>query len=284
MALAAVAPVSCCPVVDEAATIRTMSGIELPPTILIDRDRAIVTVTINRPEKLNALDTVTARGLSDAFGMLSAEDGVRVVVLRGAGDRAFGVGADIGEFKDRRDDPAQAREYEESWGTGLANCRHPVIALIKGYCVGGSMGLLPDCDIRIAGASARFQIPAGKLGITYGHDDIARLKRLVSHAHVLEILLEARMLSARRAYEIGLVNRVVPDDKVEEEAYDTARRIALLAPLSARWHKKFARRLLDPAPFTAAELAEPYLCFATEDYEIGRAAFAAKATPRFKGR
>lgn len=261
-----------------------MRGIELPPTLLIDRDGAIATVTVNRPEKLNALDTVTARGLSDAFDALSADDDVRVVVLRGAGDRAFGVGADIGEFKARRADPAQARDYEAAWGSGLANCRHPVIALIKGYCVGGSLGLLPDCDLRIAGASARFQIPAGKLGITYGHDDIAKLKRLVSHAHALEMLLEARMLSAQRALEMGLVSRVVPDERVEQETYETARRIAELAPLSARWHKRFAYRLLDATPLSAEERAEPYQCFATEDYEIGRAAFAAKTTPRFKGR
>ena len=256
----------------------------LPETILVTRDGAIATVTVNRPEKLNALNTVTARGLSDAFHMLSADDDLRVVVLRGAGNRAFGVGADISEFKERRADPSQARDYEESWGTGLAECRHPVIALIKGYCVGGSMGLLPETDMRIAGEGARFQIPAGKLGITYGHDDIAKLKRLVSHAHALEILLEAEMFGARRALEIGLVSRVVPDDKVEEEVYATAARIAEKAPLSARWHKKFAKRLLDPAPLTADELAEPYACFATEDYDIGRAAFAAKTKPQFKGR
>lgn len=256
----------------------------IPETILIDRDGAIVTVTVNRPERLNALDTRTARGLSDAFDMLSAEDDVRVVVLRGAGDRAFGVGADITEFKDKRAAPDQARDYEESWGTGLARCRHPVIALIKGYCIGGSMGLLPECDMRIAGESARFQIPAGKLGITYGHDDIAKLKRLVSHGSALEILLEAEQFSARRAYEMGLVNRVVADDEVEDETYATARRIAEKAPLSARWHKKFARRLLDPAPLTEEELAEPFACFATEDYQIGRAAFAAKTKPQFKGR
>ncbi len=256
----------------------------LPDTILVDRDGAIATVTINRPEKLNAIDTRTARGLSDAFDMLSADDGVRAVVLRGAGDRAFGVGADISEFGDRRDDPDRARDYEASWGSGLADCRHPVIALVKGYCIGGSLGLLPDTDIRIAGESATFAIPAGRLGIAYGHDDIARLKRLVSHAHALEILLEADRFPAGRALEIGLVSRIVPDDEVETEVYAAARRIAANAPLSARWHKKFARRLLDPAPLTEEERAEPFLCFATEDYGIGRAAFAARTTPRFKGR
>jgi enoyl-CoA hydratase len=253
-------------------------------TILIDRDGPIATVTINRPEKLNAINTATARAMSDAFDTLSADDDLRVVVLRGAGDRAFGVGADISEFKDVRNSPDQAQDYEDSWGTGLANCRHPVIALIKGYCIGGSMGLLPDTDLRIAGESARFAIPAGRLGITYGHDDIAKLKRLVSHAHALEILLEAQQFGAQRALEIGLVSRVVPDYEVENEVYATAERIAANAPLSARWHKKFARRLLDPTLLTDEELREPYACFETEDYDIGRAAFANKTKPQFKGR
>ena len=256
----------------------------LPQSILVERRGVIATVTINRPEKLNAINTVTARGLSDAFDSLSADDAIRVVVLRGAGDRAFGVGADISEFADRRDTPEQAMEYEASWGRGLANCRHPVIAMIKGYCIGGSLGLLPDTDLRIAGESARFAIPAGRLGITYGHDDIARLKRLVSHAHALEILLEASQFSAARALEIGIVSRVVADDEVEAETYATAERIGANAPLSARWHKKFARRLLDPAPLSDGELREPMACFATEDYAIGRAAFAAKTAPQFRGR
>ena len=256
----------------------------LPASVLVERKGPVATVTVNRPDRLNAIDTATARGLSDAFLMLSADETLRVVVLRGAGDRAFGVGADIKEFAQRRDDPGQARDYEDAWGPGLAECRHPVIAMIKGYCLGGSLGLLPDTDIRIAGESSCFAIPAGRLGITYGHDDIARLKRLVSHAHALELLLEACRIPSGRALEIGLVNRVVPDDRVEDEVYATAERIAANAPLSARWHKKFARRLLDPAPVSEEEAAEAFACFATEDYAIGRAAFAAKTPPRFTGR
>ncbi len=256
----------------------------LPDSVLVDRREHVATVTVNRPHKLNAIDTATARGLSDAFDMLSADDGLRVVVLRGAGDRAFGVGADISEFGERRSTPDEAEAYEAAWGTGLANCRHPVIAMIKGYCIGGSMGLLPDTDLRIAGESARFAIPAGRLGITYGHDDIARLKRLVSHAHALEILLEASQFDAARALQIGLVSRVVADDRVETETYAAARRIAANAPLSARWHKKFARRLLEPGPPSEKERREAMACFATEDYAIGRAAFAAKTAPQFRGR
>jgi len=253
-------------------------------TLLVDRDGAIATVTVNRPERLNALDRATVKALSRAFDALSADDDVRCIVMRGAGDRAFGVGADIKEFGEARSDPDQARAYDDDWGAGMARCRHPVIAMIKGYCLGGSLGLITDCDMRIAGRSAVFAVPAGKLGITYGHDDVARLARLVGPAGVLEFLLEGAMVPAERALQMGLVNRVVADDAVERETYETARRIAENAPLSARWHKKFVRRLFDPTPLTRAELDEAYLCFATEDYRIGREAFAVKKKPRFKGR
>jgi enoyl-CoA hydratase/carnithine racemase len=247
-------------------------------------DDGIATVTVNRPERLNALDKATARGLSEAFDKLARDDTVRCVVLRGAGDRAFGVGADIKEFDEARADPDQARTYDANWGSGLADCRHPVIAMIKGYCLGGSLGLITDCDLRIAGASARFAVPAGKLGITYSHGEIERLTRLVGSAGALEFLLEGAMIPAERALQMGLVNRVVPDDEVERETYATARRIADNAPLSARWHKKFVRRLQDPAPLSQVERDETYLCFETEDYRIGRDAFAAKQKPEFKGR
>lgn len=253
-------------------------------TLLVDRDGGIVTVTVNRPERLNALDRATAGALSDTFDDLSAEDDVRCIVLRGAGERAFGVGADIKEFDRARSDPDQARAYDADWGAGLARCRHPVIAMIRGYCLGGSLGLIPDCDLRIAGQSAVFAVPAGKLGITYGHDEIARLARLVGSAGALEFLLEGAMIPASRALQMGLVNRVLPDDEVEDETYATARRIAQNAPLSARWHKKFVRRLHDPTPLSDAERDEAYLCFSTEDYRIGREAFAAKQKPKFKGR
>lgn len=256
----------------------------VPESLLVARDDAIVTVTVNRPERLNAIDQVTARGISDVFHDLSEDDNVRCIVLRGAGDRAFGVGADIKEFGEARSNPDQARDYDANWGDGLARCRHPVIALIKGYCVGGSLGLIPYCDLRIAGRSAQFAVPAGKLGITYSHDEIAAIARLVGPAGALEFLLEGEMIGAERALQMGLLNRVVDDDEVEAVTYQTARNIADKAPLSARWHKKFVNRLLDPTPLSDAERDEAYLCFETEDFRIGREAFAAKKKPVFTGR
>ncbi len=252
-------------------------------SLLVDHDGAVATVTVNRPDRLNALDQKTVAALSDAFDKLSASNDVRCVVLRGAGERAFGVGADIKEFGDRRSDPDQARAYDANWGAGLARCRHPVIALIKGYCLGGSLGLITECDMRIAGRSARFAVPAGKLGLTYSHDEIARLAHLVGYAGAMEFLLEGELIPADRALDMGLLNRVVSDAEVEEETYTTAQRIAERAPLSARWHKKFVRRLQDPTPLTDAERDEAYHCYNTDDYRIGREAFVAKQKPEFKG-
>jgi enoyl-CoA hydratase/carnithine racemase len=155
--------------------------------------------------------------------------------------------------------------------------------MIKGYCLGCSQGLIPYCDLRIAGASARFAVPAGKLALTYRHDEIANLARLVGSAGALEFLLEGAMIPADRALQMGLVNRVLPDDDVEHETYATARRIAELAPLAARWQKNFVRRLNDPTPLSDAERDEAYLCYDTDDYRIGREAFVAKQKPVFKG-
>ncbi len=256
-------------------------------TVRIDRADDIATVTIDRPERLNAIDTATWRALGRAMTEVSADGDIRCVVLRGAGERAFGVGADIKEFAEVRGDIASARAYSaiaDPAVTALQCCRHPVVAMIHGYCVGGSFELLPACDMRIAGESARFGIPINKLGAVAGYAEIRDLAQLGGLANVLEILLEGRLIDAREAREKGFVNRVVPDADLEAEVYGTARRIADGAPLVARWHKKFARRLLDPAPITEAELDEGYACFETEDYRTGREAFVAKSTPRFKGR
>ena len=255
--------------------------------VLVARDGAIATVTLSSPGRLNALDKNMWSQLGTAMQSLSADDAVRCVVVRGAGEKAFAAGADIAEFQNERANSQQAKAYASSgigWLHAVAECRHPTVALIQGACVGGGLLIASQCDLRIANASARFGVPVKNLGLTESYDELRSMMRVVGPAASLELLLEGRIWDAKEAYEKRLVSRVVPDADVVAEAYATAKRVADGAPLVARWHKKFIRRLLDPRPLTDAEYDEGYACFDTEDFRAGVAAFLAKQKPEFKGR
>jgi enoyl-CoA hydratase len=255
--------------------------------ILLARAGAIATVTLSNPGRMNALDKTMWAGLGRAMSELDADESLRCVVLRGAGDKAFAAGADIAEFHAERANSTQAKAYSQGgigWMHAVAECRHPTVALIQGACVGGGLLIASQCDLRICNESARFGVPVKNLGLTESYDELQAMMRVIGPAASLEILLEGRIWGAREAYEKGLVNRVLPDAGVVEEAYASARRIAEGAPLVARWHKKFIRRLLDPRPLTQAERDEGYACFDTEDFKAGVAAFLAKKKADFKGR
>jgi enoyl-CoA hydratase/carnithine racemase len=256
-------------------------------TILVEREGPIATVVLNRPGKLNALTRAMWRGLGETVERLSADEGVRCVIVRGAGEKAFSPGNDIGEFATDRSNKAQAIEYGQDMhrtAAALANCRHPLVAQIHGICVGGGLEIASLCDVRICGESSRFGAPIKNLGLVMAYAEMAPLVQLVGSAVALELLLEGRIIDAAEAKAVGLVSRVVPDAEVAAEARATAERIAEGAPLAARWHKKFARRLQDPKPLTAAELDECFDCFDTEDFRIGYAAFLAKKKPKFTGK
>jgi len=256
-------------------------------TILVERDGAIATVVLNRPEKLNALTRPMWRRLGDVFLEISNDDSVRCVVIRGAGMKAFAPGNDISEFATERSNVEQARAYGEDMRRtieAIGDCRHPVVAQIHGVCVGGGLEIAGLADIRICGESSRFGVPIKNLGLVMAYSEIASLILLAGEAVALEILLEGRVFLAKEAYEKGLVTRVVADDQVEKEARETAQRIAEGAPLVARWHKKFARRLREPKPLSPAEYDEGFACFGTEDFQIGYKAFLAKQKPDFKGK
>lgn len=256
-------------------------------SVLAAREGAIATVTLNKPERLNALDRSMWIRLGELMRELDTDEGLRCVVLRGAGGKAFAAGADIAEFANERADAAQAARYGAATAAALralGECRHPTLALIEGACVGGGLLVATQCDLRICNASARFGVPVKNLGLTESYDELEGMMRVIGPAASLELLLEGRIWNAREAYEKGLVSRVVPDAGVVEAAYATAHRIAAGAPLAARWHKKFVRRLADPRPLTDAERAEGYACFDTEDFRIGYRAFLDKKKPEFKGR
>ena len=255
-------------------------------TLMVQHTGTIATVVLNRPEKLNALTKPMWQQLGEAVKTLSADPEVRCIVVRGAGDKAFAPGNDISEFENERSNVVQARAYGAIMRRtieALEHCRHPMIAMIKGICVGGGLEIAANCDVRICGESSRFGIPINRLGLVMAHAELRGLLALVGRATTLEILLEGRVFGAEEAREKGLVNRIVADDQVEGEAYATAQRIAEGAPLVARWHKKFINRLAESTPLTDEEIDEGFACFGTEDFQIGYRAFLDKVKPEFGG-
>jgi enoyl-CoA hydratase len=215
--------------------------------IRVTRDGVIATVALDNPDKLNALTVAMWRELARVMHALSADDSLRCVVLRGAGREAFAAGADIAEFATARDNVEQGKVYHREYVFGalraVGECRHPTVAMIHGPCVGGGLEIACQCDLRISGESGRFGVPINRLGFSIAYDELATLLPLVGRAVALEILVEGRVWDAREAHAKGLLTRLVPDERLQEEAYAAARRIAEGAPLVARWHKQFVRRL-----------------------------------------
>ena len=258
--------------------------------VLLSRDGNIATITLNKPERMNALDRGMWERIGVLMGELGADDSLRCIVLRGATmegkPRAFAAGADIAEFKTERANVTQAMVYGDvvhHTMQAVRECPHPTVALIEGACIGGGLEIAAMCDIRICGESSRFGIPIKKLGLTMAYGELMGLLAVAGPSAALEILLEGRVFGAQEALAKGLVTRVVADDQVELEAMKSARNIAEGAPLVARWHKKFIRKLAYEAQLSKEEWAEGFACFDTADFREGAAAFVEKRTPQFSG-
>jgi len=255
--------------------------------IRVERNGAIATVIIDRPERMNAFTLDMYRRFGEAFEVLSVDDAVRCIIVTGAGDRAFCAGSDIGEFDDSRSGREQARAYADfvnPMTDRLRFCRHPTVARISGACVGGGLEIASLCDIRISSSDSRFGIPVNRLGLTVDYYELELLAELAGRRGALEILLEGRVFGAEEALRRNLVSRVVAPEELDAEVQATAERIANAAPMVNRWHKAFVRRLADARPLTDAERDEPYRCYDTEDYRAGTAAFRDKRRPVFEGR
>lgn len=257
--------------------------------LLVGVDDGVALVTFNNPEKRNALSADMRAALPPTLRALQADPAVRVVVLTGAGDRAFVSGADISEFAEQRTSPEARAAYDRGAGESARawdELDKPVIAMIRGFCMGGGLLTALQADIRISSETGQFGVPAARLGLGYGFGGVEALVALVGPSWTAEILFSARRLSAAEALHIGLVNAVVPDDELRPRVMELAQVISQNAPLTVAACKAAIREAMrSPDRRNHEKVAEMVeACFRSEDYREGQAAFLEKRPPRFAGR
>lgn len=267
----------------------TASQVFADGKMLATRHGGVGLVTFNQPEKHNAISVEMWAGMAQILDQLDADDSVRVVVLTGAGTRAFVSGADISQFEQQRSNADAQRAYDAQTAAGrvrLQSFKKPTIAMIRGYCLGGGLAIAMQTDLRIASADSQFGIPAARLGIAYGFEGLRNLVSLVGPAHARMMLFSAERIGADEARAIGLVNRVVAPEALEAVVFEVANTIAANAPLSVAASKIAIDQVLkDPGDRDLAVLERASAaCFDSADYREGRAAFREKRKPRFTGR
>jgi enoyl-CoA hydratase len=254
--------------------------------ILVDKEGPLAYITFNRPKVLNAMNRKTKEEVLAALADLEADDDVRVVIFRGAGEKAFVAGADVREFVGRR--PVDQREDRRRLGfyEAIADFPKPVIAMIRGYCLGGGCELILACDLRIASKGSKIGQPEINLGLIPGGGGSQRLPRLVGEGKALQLILTGEMISGEEAKAIGLVEEVYPDEELEERTRELALKIAEKSPIAVRLAKEAVRAAarMDLQAGLEYEAALFSLLFSTKDKEEGIKAFLEKRKPSFKGR
>jgi enoyl-CoA hydratase len=256
--------------------------------LLVEVSEHIATVTFNNPAKRNALSAEMRAALPDLLAALNADRDIRVVVVTGAGDKSFVSGADISEFGAQRTSPDARASYDRAQAaisTAWTSMDKPVIAMIRGFCIGGGLLTALQADIRIASDDSQFGIPAARLGLGYGFPGVTALMNLVGPSFTAEILFSARRFSAAEALRIGLVNRVVPADSLRETVLELASSIATNAPLTVAAAKAAIQEAARPAERRDLARVEAKIeaCFRSADYLEGQRAFAEKRPPTFTG-
>jgi enoyl-CoA hydratase len=255
-------------------------------TLLVERRDRVAIITINRPEKRNALNIKTREEGAALIEELRTDDSVNVVIITGAGDKAFIAGADIAEFAGRTAQMQRDVMVQRSLFNAIDTFPKPVIAMVNGYCLGGGCEIALACDIRIASTNASFGQPEINLGIIPGGGGTQRLTRLVGEGRAMEMILSGQIIDANSAYEIGLVNHIYPSDQLQEKTLELANMIADKGPIAVRLAKEAvkiaSRSNLDEGLRREVDLFA--LCFATEDKDEGVNAFLEKRKPVFKGR
>ena len=255
-------------------------------TITLERRGAVAILTINRPDKLNALSRQVHQEGVAALDELKHDDSVRVVVLTGSGEKAFIAGADIKEFQEQTPITQRNEFHERTLFNSIDTFPKPVIAMINGFCLGGGNELALACDLRICSENAKFSQPEINLALIPGGGGTQRLTRLIGEGRAMQLALTGDMIDAQTAFNFGLVNHVYPAAELEEKTMELANKIAEKAPIALQLAKeavKFASRSnLDEGLRREVDLFA--LCFATEDKKEGVAAFLEKRKPIFKGK
>jgi enoyl-CoA hydratase len=249
----------------------------------------IAEIIFNNPEKLNATSLEMWQKAGDLAKEYAADPSVRVLILSGAGGKAFVSGADISKFESQRASAESNEVYSKaSLGAyeGIYNFPKPTIAKIQGYCIGGGMNLAICCDMRVATANSKFGVPAGKLGLGYGYTPINRLAHVVGISRAMQFLYTAQQIGAEEAFAIGLLNKIAPDGELDKTVSDMASAIAENAPLTIALVKASAREITRPegAPDHAKLKALSDACFSSADFKEGRTAFMEKRKPKFQGK
>jgi enoyl-CoA hydratase len=258
------------------------------PKVLAEIDNGIGWITFNNPQRHNAMALEMWQALAALLKQFSQDASIRIVILKGAGDKAFVSGADISEFEKKRSSQQQRDAYEHAFDQAqscLAEFEKPVVAMIQGYCIGGGLALALNTDIRIATEDSVFGIPAAKLGLGYGYAAVKMLTSIVGPSHAKDILFSARFLDADAALRIGLVNFVVSREQLLQQVLEYAGTLVANAPLTLKASKAAVSEVVrDPgqvSPEYVGKLVND--CFLSDDYKAGREAFMAKRKPVFKG-
>ena len=257
--------------------------------MIVEKDGAIGWMIFNNPERMNAVSMEMWEAVPSIMQYLHEDPAIRVIVLKGAGDKAFVAGADISQFEKSRSSVEGVDAYENATSAAfdcIAASKLPTIAMIDGYCIGGGLGIALSCDMRIASQGSTFGIPAAKLGLAYPPMGTKRLVNIVGPAYAKEIFFTARRFTHEEALAMGLINRVTSREVLETLTRDTCAMIAENAPMTIATEKRIVDECVKPAENFDAALCDRLAtaCFASDDYKEGRAAFMAKRRPVFNGK
>ena len=261
---------------------------DLTEKLVARKEGAIGWITFNNPARHNAVSLEMWQALPPVLTAYEKDPEIRVIVLKGEGEKAFVAGADISQFKEKRSSPEAVAHYNaaaDEAGEALRSSAKPTIAMIRGYCIGGGTGIAVSCDIRIAADDARFAVPAAKLGLGYRFAGIKRLADVVGPSFAAEIFYTGRQFNAQEALQMNLINRLVPAAELERYTLDFANTISGNAPLTiASVKRALLEYSKDPAKrdLTLCQKMVDH-CYGSEDYKEGQAAFMEKRKPAFKG-